>query len=203
VSFADTAVLEQDFTRSTTDLSRSLKRIPTNGYTALYDAVQLAAWHLERNGSREKKVLLVISDGEDNKSRLKLGEAIEALRESKITVYTIGFLTDSGDAWNTNPLVGMAKKALTDFAEVTGGKSVFIKNLKDVDESCRRIAHDLRNQYTIGYRPSNEKLDGSWRKISVQVRTPEGTPKLKVRAKQGYYAPAATSARPGLQRIGK
>jgi Ca-activated chloride channel family protein len=189
VSFADEATLEQDFTSDPGELSRSLSRIPTFGNTALYDAVQLAAKHLEK-GVHEKKVLVVISDGEDNKSRQKLAEVLQKLRESKVSVYTVGLLSDDAGMWNAGPLLAMAKKALKQFAEVTGGRAFFLKDLQSVDESCRRIAHDLRNQYTIGYRPSNDKLDGSWRKITVQVNPPKGTSKVKVRAKQGYYAPA-------------
>src|SRR5262249_3927842 len=122
-----------------------------------------------------------------------LKEVLTAIRESKIILYTIGLLTPDpagmygyGDA---------GKKVLKQLAEVTGGASFFPKNVGDAEEVCRRIARDLRNQYTIGYRPSNDKLDGSWRKVLVQVSPPKTMPKVKVRTKQGYYAPVAKEAR--------
>ena len=189
VSFGDTATLEQDFTRSTRALSRSLRDITPDGNTALYDAVLLAARHLE-TGSHEKKVLLVISDGEDNKSQYKLGEVLENIRESSINLYTVG-LRSNENLLSTGIFASKGRKALKEFAEVTGGRSFFPNSPDDVHEVCRRIAHDLRNQYTIGYRPSNENLDGSWRKLTVQINPPKGTSKLKVRSKKGYYAPSA------------
>ena len=81
-------------------------------------------------------------------------------------------------------------------AQVTGARAFFPKSMNDVNEICRRIARDLRNQYTIGYRPSNDKLDGSWRKVTVQVNPPRGTPKFEVHTKQGYYAPSVPKRDP-------
>ena len=189
VSFGDAAYLEQDFTRSTRELRRSLRTISPHGQTALYDAVQLAAEHLEKGG-HEKKVLLVVSDGEDNNSTTKLGRLLEDIRESKIIVYSVGILGEEG-LLNRGPFATKAKKALKEFAEVTGGRSFFPKTVNDVDEVCQRIAYELRNQYAIGYKPSNEKLDGSWRKVNVQVKAQKGAPKVQVRTKHGYYAPVA------------
>ena len=193
VSFGDDVNLEQDFTKNTRKLSRALDGIPSNGNTALYDAVFLAAKHLQESAFHEKKVLLVVSDGEDNHSKYKLKEVLAAIRESKIILYTIGLLTPDPTGMYGYGDVG--KKVLKQLAEVTGGASFFPKNIGDAEEVCRRIARDLRNQYTIGYRPSNDKLDGSWRKVLVQVNPPKTTPKVKVRTKQGYYAPVAQESR--------
>src|SRR5215813_13489924 len=187
VSFGDEVLLEQDFTRDTHKLSDALAGIPSDGATALYDAVFLAAKHLQQKGTHEKKVLLVISDGADNQSKYTLKQVLKAVGESKVSLYSIGLLT-SGFA-NYGRYGETGKSVMKQLADVSGGAAFFPDHINEVEEICKRIAHDLRNQYTIGYRPSNEKLDGSWRKIQVRLNPPQNTPKLKVRTKQGYYAP--------------
>jgi VWFA-related protein len=189
MGFSDRPKLEQDFTSDLEKLRRSLDRIVARGNTALYDGVQLAAQHLE-NGFHEKKVLLVVSDGEDNRSNYKLDELLEEIRESKVIVYTVGLMSSDIGFAGFGPLKGKARKGLEELAKVTGGRAFFPKSVDDVDEVCRRIARELRNHYTIGYRPSNERLDGKYRKVKVQLDAPKGTPKLSVRTKQGYYAPS-------------
>jgi Ca-activated chloride channel family protein len=104
-----------------------------------------------------------------------------------VSLYTIGLLS-SGYA-NYGKYGETGKSVLKQLADVTGGASFFPDNINQVEEICKRIARDLRNQYTIGYRPSNAKLDGSWRKVQVRLNRPQNTPKLKIRTKQGYYAP--------------
>jgi Ca-activated chloride channel homolog len=193
ITFSNFATLEQDFTTNTHALSRALTGIIPLGNTALYDAVLLAARHLRDNGIQDKKVLIVISDGQDNDSKYQLKQVLEALKESKIIVYSIGLLgPDSGNNANySNMLEDDGKKALKQLAEITGGSAFFPSGVREVERVCRRIARDLRNQYTIGYKPSNEKLDGSWRKTLVRVNAPKSFPSVKIRTKQGYYAPVA------------
>jgi VWFA-related protein len=186
VSFTDFPTLEQEFTPNHAELERTLRRVVTNGGTAVYDAVAFAADYLKK-GAHEKKILLVITDGEDNASRTTLNEVLEQIKESTILVYTIGLLSPEG-MLNTDT-IQRARKALKSLAEVTGGQSYFPKSVKDVDALCGRIAHELRSQYTVGYHPSNQNLDGSWRTIKVEVNPPKGTPSLRVRTKRGYYAP--------------
>ena len=195
VSFGDVVSLEQDFTTNTHSLNRALNKIPSNGNTALYDAVILAAKHVKDEGFHDKKVLLVVSDGEDNHSKYKLKQVVTALQESKIIVYTIGLLSQDADAVFGDE----GKKALKQLAEAGGGASFFPKSVNDVEEVCKRIARDLRNQYTIGYRPSNEKLDGSWRKIIVRVTPPKTAPKPTVHTKKGYYAPTSRETQLAVQ----
>jgi VWFA-related protein len=190
VSFADEVSLEQDFTRNTHKLSQALAGIIPRGNTSLYDAVFLAATHLNEQAFHEKKVLLVISDGEDNKSKYKLKEVLSAIQESKIILYAVGLLTPE-PVFTPNA----GKKPLKKLAEATGGASFFPKDVNQVEEICNKIARDLREQYTIGYKPSNNKLDGSWRKIQVRVNPPKTISNVKVRSKQGYYAPSISSAR--------
>jgi Ca-activated chloride channel family protein len=195
VSFADSVNLDQDFTTNTRELRRALQGIVPNGSTSLYDAVFLAAKHLTKEGFREKKVLLIISDGEDNHSKYKLEEVLETIRESKIILYSIGLLgADAGFMMN-NGFAGSGRRALKQLAEVTGGAAFFPRSAREVEKVCETIARDLRNQYIIGYRPSNEKMDGSWRKTVVQVSLPKTSPKVRVHTKQGYYAPVAREGR--------
>jgi len=187
VSFADEVFLEQDFTEQTGDLGQAFSRMPSNTGTAFYDAVYLAARHLHDEGSHEKKVLVVVSDGEDNKSKYDLGQVLRAVAEWKITVYSVGLLSSGPAIYGMQGDAG--KKALKRLADLTGGAWFFPGNINEVEDICKRIARDLRNQYTIGYRPANEKRDGSWRKILVRITPPKNTPKLTIRTKQGYYAP--------------
>jgi VWFA-related protein len=189
VTFGSTASLEQDFTRSTQELGRALGGIYPNGNTALYDAVLLAARHLNDEGSHEKKVLLIISDGQDNDSKYQLKQVLEALRESKVIVYSIGLLGSDSGQREYDVLADEGKIALSRLAEASGGTAFFPVGVREVEQVCKRIARDLRNQYTIGYRPNNEKLDGSWRRTIVRVTPQKTAPSVKVRTKQGYYAP--------------
>jgi len=199
LSFGDVVNLEQEFTTSTNKLNRALNGIPSNGNTALYDAVVLAAQHVKEEGFHEKKVLLVVSDGEDNHSKYKLKQVLTAVQESKMIVYTVGLLSQ-----DTETVFGdEGKKALKQLAEAGGGASFFPKSEAEVQEVCRRIARDLRNQYTIGYRPSNDKLDGSFRKVIVKVTPPKTVPKVTVHTKKGYYAPASHETQVASERTVK
>ena len=191
VNFDNSAYLEQDFTGSIGNLMDTLDNVDTRGETAFNDAVYLSTEHVEAEGRMDKKALLVITDGEDNKSSYTLDEVIERLRDSNVTVYAIGLLEQNdqrGGLFRKSPS-HKAKKALEEIAEATGGEAFFPKTFEEVEELCRQIAHDLRNHYTIGYNPSNRNLDGTWRNVEVKVNAPRGFPKLSVRTKPGYRAP--------------
>jgi Ca-activated chloride channel homolog len=186
VNFDDAAYLEQDFTNKMDDLIRALGFLDTRGETALYDALYLSAVHVTE-GKKDKKALLVITDGEDNRSKYSLDKVLAKLRELKVTVYAIGLLEEE-DARGKSTLK-KARDVLQKFADTTGGQAFFPKSVDQIGELCHRIAHDLRNQYTLGYTPSNQKLDGSWRKITVRLNSFRSPSRVTVRAKEGYYAP--------------
>jgi VWFA-related protein len=190
VNFDDSAYLEQDFTGSIGDLVDALDNIDARGETALYDAIYLSADHV-KSGKRDKKAILLITDGEDNTSKYGINKVVEALRQSKVTLYAIGLLEEDDQRGGLfkKPPSKKAKDDLVHFAEITGGQAFFPKNLDEVEDITKRIAHDIRNHYTIGYTPTNAKLDGSWREISVKVTAPKNAGKITWRAKQGYYAP--------------
>ena len=192
VNFDDAAYLEQDFTGSIGDLIDALDNIDTRGETALYDAVYLSVDHVKA-GKKDKRVLLLISDGEDNVSKYGLNKVINALRESKVTLYAIGLLEENDQRGGLfkKPPSKKAKEVLQKFAEITGGQAYFPKSLDEVEELVKDIAHEIRNHYTVSYTPSNRKLDGSWREIRVKVNPPKTTTKVTVHTKQGYFAPNA------------
>src|SRR5215471_16122614 len=190
INFDDSAYLEQDFTSSIGDLIDALENIDARGETALYDALYLAAEKVTKEGKKDKKAILLITDGEDNVSKYGINKAIEALRQSKVTLYAIGLLEEDDQRGGLfkKPPSKKAKEDLIKFAEITGGQAYFPKNLEEVEELVKHIAHDIRNHYTVTYTPTNTKLDGSWREITVKITPPKNMPKLTWHAKQGYYA---------------
>ncbi|MBZ5566398.1 MAG: VWA domain-containing protein [Acidobacteriia bacterium] len=187
VNFNDEYYLDQDFTNQVPRLKEALERIESRGGTALYDAVVASADHLKKNARLEKKVLLVVTDGEDNASRESLEQAIRRLQaENGPTVYTIGLL--GGEKQRR------ARRALTEMAEQTGGVAFFPKDVGEVDSFTQAVAHDIRNQYTIGYKPMRSQTQGGYRTIRVDARAP-GHKHLTVRTRSGYYPGQERAAR--------
>jgi Ca-activated chloride channel homolog len=179
VNFNDEYYLDQDFTANISKLRDGLEKIESRGGTALYDAVMASADHLKKNSKLDKKVLLVVTDGEDNASRSSLERAVRFLQaENGPTVYTIGLLGDEH--------AKRARRALQSMAEDTGGVSFFPKDLKEVDAISAEVAHDIRNQYTIGYKPTTPQSEGGYRSVKVEAKAPHHG-KLVVRTRSGYY----------------
>jgi len=192
VNFDDSAYLEQDFTGSIGDLVDALDNIDARGETALYDAIYLSSDHV-KSGHKDKKALLLITDGEDNVSKYGINKVIEGLKQSKVTLYCIGLLEEDDQRGGLfkKPPSKKAKEDLQKFAAITGGQAFFPKNIDEVEDLVKVIAHDLRNHYTVTYTPSNAKLDGSYREITVKVIPPKNSGKITWHTKQGYYAPKA------------
>ncbi len=191
VNFNDEQYLDQDFTNNLLKLKEALEKIDARGGTALYDAVVASADHLKQNARMEKKVIFVVTDGEDNASSLTLEQAVKQLQqENGPSVYAIGILGDEEHPKR-------ARKALEIIADRTGGIAFFPKTLDEVDAISRTIANDIRNQYAIGYKPTNPQQAGGYRQIRVEAKA-KGHGKLMVRTKTGYYAgaqPAAAGAK--------
>jgi Ca-activated chloride channel homolog len=180
VNFNDEYYLDQDFTNDISKMREALEKVDTRGGTALYDAVVASADHLKKNAKLEKRVLFVVTDGEDNESQESLEQAIRRLQEENgPTVYAIGLLGEEK--------ARRARKALQFIAEKTGGIAFYPRTLDQVDEISRQVAHDIRSQYTIGYKPTNPKSAGGYRTIKVDAKA-KGYGKLTVRTKSGYYA---------------
>ena len=191
VNFNDEYYLDQDFTNDLLKLKEALEKIDARGGTALYDAVVASAEHLKLHARLEKKVLLIVTDGEDNASNETLEQAVKQLQqENGPSVYAIGILGDEEHPKR-------ARRALEIIAQRTGGIAFFPKTLDEVDEISRMVARDIRNQYTIGYHPTNPRGNGGFRQIRVEAKT-KGHGKMTVRTKSGYYAgaqPAAAGSR--------
>ncbi len=180
--------LDKDFSSSIPELKEALERIDARGSTALYDALIGSLDHLKK-GKKEKKVLLVVTDGEDNTSRSTLEKTIREIQKTDTVIYTIGLLSQESKRSAKN-----AKKALTEIALASGGVAYFPENVADVHSICEQVAHDIRHQYTLGYYPSNAARDGSFRTVRVDVIPPRGKGKLVARTRNGYYAPTAKTA---------
>jgi Ca-activated chloride channel family protein len=186
VNFNDEYYLDQDFTNDLLKLKEALEKIDAKGGTALYEAVVASADHLKRDARLERKVLFVVTDGEDNASRETLEQAVKQLQvENGPSVYAIGVLGDEEHPKR-------ARRALEIIAQRTGGLAFFPKTLDEVDEISRQVAHDIRNQYTIGYKPTNPKGTGGFRQIRVEAKA-KGHGKMAVRTKSGYYAGTQTA----------
>jgi Ca-activated chloride channel family protein len=182
VNFNDEYYLDQDFTNDLLKLKEALEKIDARGGTALYEALVASAEHLKTDARLERKVLFVVTDGEDNASRYTLELAVKQLQEENgPSVYAIGILGEEEHPKR-------AKRALEIIAQRTGGVAYFPATLDQVDEISRQVAHDIRNQYTIGYKPTNPRASGGFRTIRVEAK--KNKSKLAVRTKSGYYAGA-------------
>ncbi len=180
VNFSDEFFLDQPFTSKINLLQNALEKYETRGGTALYDAVVASADELKRHGKLQKKILFVVTDGEDDASRESLEQAVRQLQEENgPTVYAIGLLGDER--------ARRAKRALQTISERTGGIAFFPRTLDEVDQISSAVARDIRNQYTIGYKPTTPKSAGGYRTIRVEARA-SGHGKLTVRTRSGYYA---------------
>ncbi|HEY6372685.1 MAG TPA: VWA domain-containing protein [Candidatus Sulfotelmatobacter sp.] len=187
VNFNDEYYLDQDFTNDLLKLKEALEKIDARGGTALYDAVVASADHLKRFAHLEKKVLFVVTDGEDNASNETLEQAVKHLQEENgPSVYAIGILGDEEHPKR-------ARKALEIIAQHTGGIAFFPKTLDEVDAISKSVANDIRNQYAIGYKPTNPRGNGGFRQIRVEAKA-KGHGKMMVRTKSGYYAGAQPAA---------
>jgi len=181
VNFNDEFYLDQDFTSDINKLRLALEKVESRGGTALYDAL-VASWsdYLKKDVRLPKKILFVVTDGEDNASRSTLEETVKHLSEENgPTVYAIGLLGEEKER--------RARRALQTLAERTGGIAFLPRTLGEVDDISRTVAHDIRSQYTIGYKPTTPKSVGGYRAIQVEAQK-KGDGKLTVRTRTGYYA---------------
>ena len=184
VHFDDAARLDRDFTNSIPVLEETLAAVKPYGQTAIYDALILALDHMHY-ATRLKKAVLLITDGVDNSSKHTLNEAIEATQHAHVAVYTVGLLSESGGQ--------KAEDSLMRIAEASGGRAFFPLTVDEARADMERVARDLREQYTLGYIPSNPARSGQWRSVRVDVIPPRGTPrttKLYAIYRHGYYGPA-------------
>ena len=180
VNFNDDAYLDVPFTNDIHKMEQGLARIDSRGGTAMRDAINMSLDYERSEAKKDKKVLLVITDGNDNASNITLERLVQRANQSDTLVYAIGLFTDEEKHEAIK-----ARRALNELTNATGGLAFYPKDVNEVQALAVEIAHDIRNQYTIAYTPSIQELDGSYRQIKVTVDAP-GKP--VVRTRSGYYA---------------
>jgi Ca-activated chloride channel homolog len=185
VGFNDRPAVIVDYTSDVDDVEARMVMLKPENRTALIDAVYLGINKL-RQGKYDRKALLIISDGGDNRSRYTEGELRRVVRESDVQIYSIGIF----DQYAPTQEEQLGPVLLSDICEMTGGRMFRVGDLADLTDIASRISAELRNEYVIGYRPSEVKHDGNWRKLKIRLVPPPGLPPLTVHNRQGYYAPS-------------
>jgi Ca-activated chloride channel homolog len=186
VEFADRPSGTTDFTNDIAKIQSRFMFSKAKGRTALFDAVYMGLSKLEQ-GNNAKRALLLITDGEDNRSRYTFSNVREFVKEKDVQMYAIGITSGWSDA-----SAEQGRALLRDLAAISGGNSFFPTSVYGLEDICRKIAAELKYQYVIGYRSTNTVKDGEWRRIKVTAELPKN--KLTVRAKQGYYGPSESPA---------
>ena len=181
INFNESALLAKDFTSDTKDLETALHNLDVKGETAMRDALLLGIEHLRHHAHRDKKVLLVVTDGEDNSSMETQAHLVEVAQQNNVIIFAIGLLGAEEPA-----SAARAKKQLVELTEQTGGRSWFPNDVAEIANITPQIAHEIRDQYILAYTPTNQATDGSFRKVRVEVNMPGAV----VRTRSGYYAPA-------------
>jgi Ca-activated chloride channel homolog len=178
ITFNHNINLVQAFSSENPSLENDVAFQKPGGRTALYDAIYMGLDQVNE-GRNEKKALILISDGEDNSSRYSQSEVREFARESDVQIYGIG---EQGK-------LGTGQYEIENIVSLTGGRAFFPNNFNELDYYIDLIHAELRNQYVLGYVPTNNAHDGKWRRIRVKLDAPQGLPKLSIHAREGYHAP--------------
>jgi VWFA-related protein len=184
VNFNDEAFLDlphgKQFTNNLAELQEALARIDARGSTAMRDAIRMSIDHEQAYAHKDKKVLVVVTDGDDNNSDINLENLLQMAQRSEVLIYPIGLLAQEGRSDARR-----AERALKALAAATGGEPFFPKDLGEVDRIANQVAREIRSQYTIVYTPLNTAMDGAYRQVKVAVNAP-GKP--VVRTRSGYFA---------------
>jgi Ca-activated chloride channel homolog len=188
VQFNDRPALTVPFTDDGDEILNRLAFVQSKGATALLDGVYMAMNEMKR-ARNARKAILIISDGGDNSSRYTESEVKSAVREADVQIYAIGIFEPYGAAGGTME-ERMGPGLLTDMAEQTGGRHFAIGNLGELPDVAEKIGLELRNEYVLGYRPKNDARDGKYRKVEVKLLKVDKLPRMKSRARGGYYAPS-------------
>ena len=184
IGFNDRPELIEDFTSSIEDIEARLQTVRSGHRTALLDAIYFGMDKM-KTAKHERKALLVVSDGGDNRSRYTENEVKAQVRESDVQIYSIGIF----DPYAPTTEERMGPVLLNDLSEETGGRMFRVDDLADMGDIAIKISTELRNQYVLGYHPKTMQRDGKWRKVKVKLVPPQGLPPLTVHARTGYYAP--------------
>lgn len=187
INFSERPNLITGFTSRSQNLQDRLLFVKSGGRTALLDAIYLGLQEM-RKATTNRKALLVISDGGENHSRYTERDIKEMVKESDVEIYAIGIFEPLSSRDRT-PEEAAGPSLLSDLAHITGGRMFSVENADELPDIAEKISIELRNQYVIGYKPSNLVADGRWRRIKVKLDPPRGLPPLQVYSRTGYYAP--------------
>ncbi len=184
IGFNDRPELIEDFTNSVDEIQARLATVQAGHRTALLDAIYYGLAKM-REARYQRKALLVVSDGGDNRSRYTEGELKAQVRESDTQIFSIGIF----DAYAATPEEREGPMLLNEISEESGGRLFRVDDVSEMGDIAEKISTELRNEYVIGYTPINLRRDGKWRKVKVKLDPPAGLPPLTVHARTGYYAP--------------
>jgi Ca-activated chloride channel family protein len=187
VEFSDRLELVTPFTHNLEEIQNRLTFTQSKGRTALLDGIYLAL-HTMKKAHNPRKALIVISDGGDNSSRYTESEIKNLVKEADVQIYAIG-IYETMSARGRSPEELSGPGLLTDVSEPTGGRHFIVENLNELPDVAAKIGIELRNQYVLGYNPSNQARDGKYRKVNVKLVQPRGLPPLHAFWRTGYYAP--------------
>jgi Ca-activated chloride channel family protein len=185
VGFNDRPAILVDYTSDVEDVEARMVMLRPQNRTALIDAMYLGVNKL-KSAKYDRKALLVISDGGDNRSRYTQGELTRAVRESEVQIFSIGIF----DAYAPTDEERDGPILLNDISNSTGGRLFKVLDIQDLADIAERISEELRDEYVLGYTPTDRKRDGTWRKLKVRLLPPVGLPPLTAHNREGYYAPS-------------
>jgi Ca-activated chloride channel family protein len=185
VGFNDRPAILVDYTNDVEDVEARMVMLRPQNRTALIDAMYLGVNKL-KSAKYDRKALLVISDGGDNRSRYTQGELTRAVRESEVQIFSIGIFDQYAptDEERDGPIL------LNEVCTATGGRLFKVLDVQDLADIAERISEELRDEYVLGYTPTDRKRDGTWRKLKVRLLPPAGLPPLTAHSREGYYAPS-------------
>jgi len=190
VNFNDDAYLDQPFTSDIHLLEKALDRIDSHGGTSMREAISTSIDYMNQAATRSKKVLLVVTDGNDNNpGGINLEALLRKAQASEVLIYCIGLLNEEEPSEKR-----AAQRALKELAEASGGQDYYPKDVAEVELITPQVAHEIRNQYLVAYSPTNPALDGTFRQIKVKVL---GYEKATVRTRSGYFASSDSSKKAG------
>lgn len=185
IGFNDRPAVLVDYTSDVEDVEARMVMLKPENRTALIDAMYLGVNKL-RDAKYARKALLVVSDGGDNRSRYTQGELMRMVRESEVQIYSVGIF----DAYAPTIEEQNGPQLLHELSEATGGRLFVVRDIQDLSDIAERISEELRNEYVIGYTPTDRRRNGTWRKLNVRLNPPPGLPQLTVHNREGYYAPS-------------
>ncbi|WP_419803781.1 VWA domain-containing protein [Terriglobus sp.] len=185
VAFNDRPAVVVDYTNNVDDIDARMVMLKPTARTALIDATYMGLNKL-KDAKYDRKALLIISDGGDNRSRYSEGELRRAVRESDVQIYSIGIF----DQYAPTVEEKEGPALLTDICDMTGGRLFRVVDVNELGDIASRISAELRNEYVVGYKPAELRKDGQWRKLKVKLNPPPGLPPLNVHNRTGYYAPS-------------